>query len=295
MKKSENMEEYFAEQAKGEFQKEIDDILKTIKCQMDLELKMFPKIDLKWDDLKNDMNASAKKIADDEYRITINVYTPWYLKKVLLWDKLNTEFVNVKKGCLVHSFISHILSFIMWHEYYHIAFGHCTIPQYQGEFNERISEDQGSFERQQFETMCDMAAARKFAADIFIIYQEKRCKEVFEWLLAILYIYFHQCERNQKDKISVNDIINEHRTHPFPTIRFDYILDVLKCEMERIGLSYEERMCIDEGAIEKLKSIDCYEGFEIDLSSEQIKNYKRRLMEIDLKKLLKHAKKIYIK
>lgn len=54
-------------------------------------------------------------------------------------------------------------------------------------------------------------------------------------------------------------------------------------------------MCIDEGAIEKLKSIDCYEGFEIDLSSEQIKNYKRRLMEIDLKKLLKHAKKIYIK
>lgn len=297
-----NMEEYFMDEAKCEFQKEIDAILNTIKEQMILELNECPNICFRWDDSNNTMNASAKSMGSDEYLITVNLYTPWSLKKNLLWGKLETECVNAEREFIVHSFISHILSFIVWHEYYHIAFGHCTIPKYQGEFNERISVDDGSFRRQQFEAMCDICASRKFAADIFILYEQTKDQELFHWLFAILYIYFLECEKNQikrnTGKILISDIITENRTHPFLTIRFDYVCDILDEEIKRVAAFSDTGIdSIHKGAFEKLHAIACFDsGFEIDPNNPTTIKYKKQLLNLtDLDALLIDTKKVYIK
>lgn len=154
------MDEYFMNEAENEFQDEVKSIIEIIlNSNGKYELSEIPEIIFSWDSSNNTMNASAKRIENDLYKMTVNTFTPWHLKKELLWNKIKTQNINATKEVIVHSFISHILSFIIWHEYYHIAFGHCTIPQYRGEFNENISADKGSFERQQFEVMCDLAAA----------------------------------------------------------------------------------------------------------------------------------------
>lgn len=295
-----DMNYYFSQEAQNEFQEEVDEILKTIYSNSKYELSEIPKIIFSWDITSNTMNASAKKIGYDSYQITVNSFTPWHLKRELLWDKINTENINASKYEIVHSFISHILSFIIWHEYYHIAFGHCTIPRYCGELNENISVAKGSFKQQQLEVMCDLAAARKFASDVFVIYDVKKEREVFAWLFAYIYIYFleqEQIKANSHNAISVEEIICDNRTHPFPTVRYNYVLKILANEMQHhCNMSQSEiaKVFIDSDVI--LNEMNCLDKDLLSITNDKrIHEYINKLCTIEFNKLLVDTKKIYIK
>lgn len=296
-----NPERYNMFDAKDEFQEEIDGIIETIKLSMKTELKYNFSFNFEWNETSKSMNAGASMINlnDDLFKIRVNIVNPMILVN-LLEVELDIEDETQKKE-MIHSMVSHILSFTMWHEYYHIAFGHCTIPKYKNEFNEIISNGEGSFQRQQLEIMCDMAAFRKFAIDVFILFAEKKDEEVFEWLFFIMFVCFHQMEQTAfENSILPTDydelvkyVVSEERTHPFAAFRFECFCLVMEMEINRLNFEVDiENIMMN--ARYKLDKLGFVKDLKVNINSDLLQDYYLRLIDIDMDDLLKDTQKIYI-
>lgn len=292
--------DYFGYDAKEEFQVEIDAIIEDIKLNMKSELAHCMEFEFVWDEYSQTMNASASKNNNggtDSYIIKINLWTPIYMVRLL--NERLTDFDPSNKKDIIHTTVSHILSFIMWHEYYHIVLGHCTIPKYNNEMNEKISKSEGSFERQQFEVMCDMLAARKFASGAFIVAKEKDNANLIQFIFVILFIYFYENENitlknNIIDGQSYSEAISEKRTHPFITFRFAYIVEIIEQEISRY-LEYENFDEIHDAAISTLDFLGYSDWFRINPYDDYYLDFYNKLKQIDLEKLSRDTTKTYFK
>ena len=218
---------------------------------------------------------------------------------VRLLNERLIDFDPRNKADIIHTTVSHILSFIMWHEYYHIVLGHCTIPKYNNEMNEKSTKSEGSFERQQLEVMCDMLAARKFASDAFIISKEKGNANLMQFIFVILFIYFYENEgialkNNITERRTYSEAISEIRTHPFITFRFAYIIEIIEQEISRY-LDQDNFDEIHDAAMDTLDFLGYSDCFIINPYHDDFSDFYNKLKIIDMDALLRDTTKTYFK
>nr|WP_294486818.1 hypothetical protein [uncultured Anaerosporobacter sp.] len=274
-----------------EYTPEIEAIFEHIRLYMEVKgLENKYSVSYKLDLFNVGFNNSSKKISDDNYLIELRLFTPVELVKRLERKRIPQDNI--------HTIVSNLLSLIIWHEFFHISFGHCTIPK-----NVIIP----SKKRQQFEVMCDIMAIQESLANVFICadaaYGDDRYIPLRS-ILSFFFIYFKELEIDElekmKNQIKKQDINDKYltptsceRTHPFITIRFDYLCIVFE---KMIKVRYPE-LDIDRVYMESinlLMDLGYKDPMKINAFYRRNKKYENELLNIDFDSVLQDVKTNYI-
>jgi len=189
-----------------------------------------------------------------ELLITFNAYTPIRLEQMLTKKNIYHPYI--------YQIISTVMTFITWHELFHIIFGHCTMSK--AEIDAMPNED-----KRKFETMCDMKAIDCMFADIDILNNSRQADiDMYASLYCAYFIYFYILENdvlnsmeevkkhdqeNSKGKKIYKTYTSNERTHPFVTFRFDNLCDAIenhlvnkRYDSDEIDIVYMNSKCMAE-------------------------------------------------
>lgn len=256
------------------------------------------KVEYDWNDLFNCFNAESKckNFEKDEYLITFNAYTPIRLEQLLANKNILPSYR--------YQIISTVMTFVAWHELFHIIFGHCTMS------NEDIDALPNEVKKK-FETMCDMKAVDCMFADIDIQEKPRELEiDMYASLFCAFFIYFyilekdilHTMEENKKhDQENPNGekkyktYTSMERTHPFLTFRFDNICDVIEYHLK----SKKYNLTEIDNVYYKSKNFAEFLGFKdnlkVNVFYRRNRNSKLNDIDIDYDKMLTYVKKYYLK
>jgi hypothetical protein len=274
-----------------EYTPEIEAIFEHIRLYMEVKgLENKFSVSYKLDLFNVGFNNSSKKISDDNYLIELRLFTPVELAK-----RLEKKMIPQDS---IHTIVSNLLSLIVWHEFFHISFGHCTIQK-----NVEIPPKR----RQQFEVMCDIMAIQESLANVFICadasYGDDRYIPLRS-ILSFLFIYFKELEIDELEKmekqIKKQDINDRYltptscnRTHPFITIRFDYLCIVFeKLIKDRYPALDIDRIYMESKNL--LMDLGYKDSMKINAFYRRNKKYEKELLNIDFDSVLQDVKTNYI-
>jgi len=287
---------------KDKYSKAIEQTISVFKDYADVQKKASVlSIKVEWEEYEHQFNAKSKRIENDEYVINLNLYTPVKLEMILSDKQVQDEYI--------YQIISTIITFILWHEIFHIIFGHCTIPKHM-----ELSNDV----RRKFETMCDLKGIENMLVDIYVVVNDKdknTKKNMYASLMCSLFIYFYILENieleNNKEKLKNHEMLSRNniektdnpyktftsneRSHPFTTFRFDLICCVIEQKIKDI----EKLSDIDIDDIYKISIEDSeYFGFSelLKINPFYRRNKKSKINNIphDLNILKQYVAKSYI-
>ena len=228
---------------------EFNNLIKKIKDAMDdyIEAKCDKfTYEIEWETFECKFQNSSKKVGNDKYKITLYLFAPYimqkYLKTILM---LNDEQVN--------EFLLIMLANSLYHEFFHIAFGHCTIPK-----DAKIPNDL----HRTIEMMSDLKAIDMLLSnyDIQLQYDMKcigntetipKILQTYASITTIIYMQYVVLESieisnmnkklQQNNLIYKNDMVEEKyksvtsndRDHPFITFRFEYIMNIIEDRLRK--------------------------------------------------------------
>lgn len=261
-------------------------------------------VNWKWDEYNNAFNAESKKImgTDNEYEMVINVYTPARIEEYL-------KKKNIPKNYYVQ-IVNAILEFIIGHEIFHIAFGHCTMSERE------IHELDNSIKRK-FENMCDLKSIDSMlqTMDLYIDNNLLGPLVGYASLLVSLFIYFKtieddtletmkeilthneqvECKKKVGKKIKYKSITSFDRSHPFITIRFDNICYIIEQHLKKRNYTEEMIDIVYDRSIELLVDFGYEKAFKI--KPYYHKNRKAQIKDLDINfdEMSEFVRTIYIK
>lgn len=257
----------------------------------------YLKIKFFWNDLDHVFNACCDFIDNDEYSITLNLYTVAELERQFKELQINVNYS--------YQIISAILTFIIWHELMHIVFGHCTIPN--ADFKNLSNDIKRSYEMK-----CDMVASTNMLVDIEI-FREKATHDsmlsMYASLMCSLYIYFNILEKEElirmqnnlklhqlypNDKSDFKSVTSKERTHPFITFRFNSICNSIESELYRRDYSTRDIDEIYELSLEFIESFNYTRYFEINPFYRRNKKSQENDMNFNYSEMKRFLKKQYI-
>lgn len=262
------------------------------------------KVNWRWDKYNNVFNAKSKKIenTDNEYEIIINVYTPARIEEYLKNKEISKNYYV--------QIISTILEFIIGHEIFHIVFGHCTM-------SEREKNQLDNSIKRKFENMCDLKSIDSMLPLLDLCIAEGINDSIsgYASLLACLFIYFKtieddtlktmkdilkhnqqvECEKKDGGKLEYKSVTSSDRDHPFITIRFDNICNVIYNHLLNNNYTEDIINAIYDESIEYLMNFGFKEEFNV--KPYYRKNRKIQIMDlnIDFNELSKYVRKVYMK
>lgn len=270
--------------------------LKSIKCDPFI-------FNWKWEEYYNAFNAKCDKVeeGEDQYIITIYGYTSARLEEYLKSKNINKNFYV--------QIVNTILEFIIGHEIFHIAFGHCTLSK------KEISELDKSI-RRKFENMCDLKSIDSMLPmlDMCIDAGVYNVIDGYASLLSALFIYFkilesdtlgimtdilknnERVEREKKGekKLKYRGVTSLDRTHPFVTIRFDNICRQIEYHLKERRYSEQYIDEIYKKSIEYLVIFNFKEELEIKPYYRRNNKAQKKDLDIDYDEMCSYVRKTYI-
>lgn len=281
----------------------IDNILDSKKHYLKhFECASF-EVSWKWEEYENVFNAKSEKIknAKDKYIVILFVYTPARLEEYLKSKKIKRNYYNM--------IINTILEFIIGHEIFHIAFGHCTLSD-----NEKDELDNSV--KRKFENMCDLKSIDSMfpLLDLYIKEGKSNVVDGYASLLASLFIYFKILESNTlvemeeilkhneeiereksiQRKKKYKSVTSTERTHPFVTIRFDNICRQIEHHLRESGCSEQYVDGIYKKSVEYLNAFNFKEELEIKPYYRRNNKAQKRDLDIDYDEMCNYVRKTYI-
>jgi hypothetical protein len=277
------------------YQPVIDEELEIIKVYIETKCKKLEPISFKWE-LSDYFNAYSKKIKNNKFIIVISYAIPYLLEQNII-DICNVKEEDAKQ------IITLILKLILWHEFMHIAFGHCTIS-----INSNIPNDH----KKKFEVMCDLKGLDNmfcsFDVPLMHVIKKNNNSEIIKmkeqrilWyssLITSLFIYHHITEN--KELLSDYLPLGTNRDHPFSTFRFELFLQLIERHLTQENGSVppcaeSELIKIYQQSNEQLKHF----GFEDDkftINPLQGKYYDelKELTDIDYDKMKEYVSNCYL-
>ena len=211
------------------YNKIIENANDTITAYMQAKCQKKPIVKLFWDDINPEYWNHAEEM-EGGYYIELFVYAFSSFEEYLKDHGCPQEEID--------ALLTYIVSCAYFHEYFHILFGHCSIPIPQ---RPGIKTDI----RRQMEYACDMKAIDIMLQDIDFIYAVtlkdiRLLKKEYSTFLAALVSYykFHEEKRlgeierklkKSEDREGYQDSITDpNLIHPFITFRFDYLAGLIE-------------------------------------------------------------------
>lgn len=280
----------------GEYIKNIFDSI-----MMHREAQNMKKFDVifEWNEFMNCFNACSDctNLEKDEYKISFNLFTPAMLEEIFKSKNIDKEYYI--------QIINTISQFVLSHEMYHIIFGHCTMSRSD---EEKLPLDI----KRKFENMCDLASINSMFPELDL-YAEMGmgCNYIDSYasLYASLFIYFQILENDELNKMKkileeneklptgerkkYKSVISEERDHPFITIRFSNIGDIINSHFLERGNKIDDLMKVIEKSRYYAAFFGFKEGFKVDVTYVETYQSKIKDLIIDYSEMKQYVKKDY--
>lgn len=262
-----------------------------------------------WNDMDSIIQNKSKKIGEDEYEIELFLFVPYIFERYLREKKNLSETYT-------DTIITNILVNSLYHEFFHIAFGHCTIPE-DTEIPNKI--------RCMFEVMCDKSALNLLTntLDLFFKLEKKtygfesafsRFVQAYATIIScmvIQYICLEDLELFKMEKDIEDDIIikrnklpeekkyltytSNDRNHPFVVFRFDYLIELIENSLRKHKLNEEQLKFIFDQVDAFLIELGFHEKFAINPYTRRNRKKIKEFYDVDFDTMCKYVKKCYIK
>ena len=262
-----------------------------------------------WNDIDSNIQNRSDKVGEDKYVIELFLFVPYiferYLKEQKNLSEKNTDTI-----------ITNILVNSLYHEFFHIAFGHCTIPE-DIKIPDKI--------RCMFEVMCDKSALKLLTDNFDLFFAIEKKKNGFESAfsnfvqtyatiiscMVIQYTCLEDLELYKMEKNIEDDIINKRnklpekkkyltytsndRNHPFVVFRFDYLLELIENRLREHELNEEQLKFLFDKVDVFLIEFGFPKKFCINPYTRRNRKKIKEFYDVDFDTMFKYVKKCYIK